>query len=202
MAAMLGALPLAIGLGEGSELRQPARHRDRRRPDPEPGPDALHDTGDLSLCRQVPRLVRASEGRQQNVASPGAASCARPPTTHGEGACLRPAKCCTKTMIEPEPCGCERRSQCGGSEGGRGAECVMVLRSGRLQSAPKLAVILSRFRKSVPRFSDKNLRQIKDLSRTFVGVPRNVCLASRRSSALDRDHGMGLSGCILGTERP
>ena len=36
MAAMLGAVPLALGFGDGAELRQPARHLDRRRPDRQP----------------------------------------------------------------------------------------------------------------------------------------------------------------------
>ena len=31
MAALLGAVPLALGTGVGSELRQPARHHDHRR---------------------------------------------------------------------------------------------------------------------------------------------------------------------------
>ena len=51
MAAMLGALPLMLGTGTGSELRQPlgiaivgGLHR-------QPAADAVHDAGDLSLLR-------------------------------------------------------------------------------------------------------------------------------------------------------
>jgi hypothetical protein len=42
-----GRLPLALGTGVGSELRRPAGHRHRRRPDLQPGADALHHAGDL-----------------------------------------------------------------------------------------------------------------------------------------------------------
>jgi hypothetical protein len=51
MAAMLGGLPLAIGLGTGAELRRPARHRDRGRTPLQPDAHALHDSGRLSLSR-------------------------------------------------------------------------------------------------------------------------------------------------------
>ena len=39
-----------------------ARHRDRRRPDPEPGADALHDAGDLSVHGPVPSLEPTAAG--------------------------------------------------------------------------------------------------------------------------------------------
>ena len=51
MAALLGGLPLALGSGTGSELRRPlgitivgGLHR-------QPGADALHDAGGLSVLR-------------------------------------------------------------------------------------------------------------------------------------------------------
>ena len=40
--------------------------------------------------------------------------------------------------------------------------------------------VLSRFRKSAPRFSDKNLRHNKTLSGRSVGLPTQVCLGSRQ----------------------
>ena len=56
-AALFGALPLAIGLSDGAELRRPLGHRHRRRPDREPDADALHDPGDLSLPRSPQPVV-------------------------------------------------------------------------------------------------------------------------------------------------
>jgi len=43
MAAMLGGVPLMLGTGTGSEIRQPLGLRDGRRPDRQPGTDAVHD---------------------------------------------------------------------------------------------------------------------------------------------------------------
>ena len=57
MAAMLGAVPLAIGRSaQGSEdkWRRPPGPVDRRRSPGQPGPDPLHDAGDLSLSRPLP----------------------------------------------------------------------------------------------------------------------------------------------------
>ena len=48
MAALLGALPLALGRGVGSELRRP-RHLHRWRPHLQPDAYPLHYAGDLSL---------------------------------------------------------------------------------------------------------------------------------------------------------
>ena len=60
MAALLGAVPLTLGAGAGSELRQTARHHDRRRPDALAGSDALYDTGRLPLSRAA-RSASSSE---------------------------------------------------------------------------------------------------------------------------------------------
>ena len=46
-AALLGALPLCFGIGEGSELRQPLGVLDRRRLSCEPGAHTLHHAGRL-----------------------------------------------------------------------------------------------------------------------------------------------------------
>ena len=54
MAALLGALPLAIGMGEGGELRQPLGIAIVGGLDSEPGADAVFDPGDLSLHGPVP----------------------------------------------------------------------------------------------------------------------------------------------------
>ena len=51
MAALLGALPLMLGTGVGSELRHPLGIDDGRRPAGQPGADAVHDAGDLSRLR-------------------------------------------------------------------------------------------------------------------------------------------------------
>ena len=51
LAALLGALPLALGSGVGSGAAAPARHRHRRRPDRQPAADAVHDAGDLPGVR-------------------------------------------------------------------------------------------------------------------------------------------------------
>jgi hypothetical protein len=68
MAAMLGALPLAIGLGEGGELRQPLGIAIVGGTDPEPSADALFNAGYLCLHGPVPVLEPASQGRQQSPA--------------------------------------------------------------------------------------------------------------------------------------
>ena len=48
LAALFGALPLALESGTGSELRNPLGRDDHRRLAAEPVADALHDAGDLS----------------------------------------------------------------------------------------------------------------------------------------------------------
>jgi hypothetical protein len=77
MAAMLGGLPLAIGMGTGSELRRPlgiAIVGAARQPAPHP----VHDAGGLSLPRPIPVVVESQMG-------------ARPGFRVFGGACMRPA---------------------------------------------------------------------------------------------------------------
>ncbi len=45
------------------------------------------------------------------------------------------------------------------------------------------ADVLSRFRKSVPRFCDQKLRQTKESKQAFVGKPTNACLVLLPDSA-------------------
>ena len=51
MAALLGALPLAIGTRPGLRAAPPAGHLHRRRPDLQPGPHPLYHAGHLSVVR-------------------------------------------------------------------------------------------------------------------------------------------------------
>ena len=53
MAALLGALPLALGSGVGVGAAAAARHRHRRRADRQPDADAVHDAGRLPLSRPL-----------------------------------------------------------------------------------------------------------------------------------------------------
>ena len=53
LAAVLGALPLASASAR-RRAAPAARHRDHRRPDRQPGADALHDAGGLPLPRPLP----------------------------------------------------------------------------------------------------------------------------------------------------
>ena len=68
MAALLGALPLALGHGVGSELRRPLGHLHRRRADLQPDTHPLHDTGHLSgfdrLARRWEQQSRVQRGRE------------------------------------------------------------------------------------------------------------------------------------------
>ena len=59
MGAILGALPLAIGLGEGSETAPAAGHLHRGRAAAQPGADALHHAGGLSLSRPLAAVLPA-----------------------------------------------------------------------------------------------------------------------------------------------
>ncbi len=68
MAAMLGALPLAIGMGDGGELASAARDRDRRGTTPQSGADALFDAGDLPVHGPVQFLEPTSQGRRRGTA--------------------------------------------------------------------------------------------------------------------------------------
>ena len=56
---MLGALPLMLGAGTGSELRRPLGICDRRRAGGQPAADAVHHAGDLSGVRPAGAAVQA-----------------------------------------------------------------------------------------------------------------------------------------------
>ena len=73
MAALLGALPLALGTGPGSELRRPLGHRDRRRAAGLAVPDAVHHAGDLPLPGPAGAPVRGAAARADGTRrrSPG-----------------------------------------------------------------------------------------------------------------------------------
>ena len=75
LAAMFGAVPLAIGMGAGSELRQPLGIAIVGGLHPLPGADPVHHPGRLSLlrapARPVPRLAPCRRA---------AARCTRVPT--------------------------------------------------------------------------------------------------------------------------
>ena len=58
MAALLGALPLALGTGTGSETASSARYYNYRWPTGEPVADALHDACGISLFRPASMLVQ------------------------------------------------------------------------------------------------------------------------------------------------
>ena len=83
LAAALGALPLAIGFGDGAELRRPLGVADHRRPDREPGDDAADDAGRLRPPRQA-----AHAGAARRPCRPRARS---PRRGRHDGAALRPA---------------------------------------------------------------------------------------------------------------
>ena len=63
MAAILGALPLALQFRQWRRSAPSARHRHRRRADRQPGADALHDAGRLPLSGQLRRMGRAALAR-------------------------------------------------------------------------------------------------------------------------------------------
>ena len=67
MAALLGALPLMLGTGTGSELRHPLGHHHRRRPDSQSAADALHHAGDLPVLRS-PRAAHQRPHRAGGAA--------------------------------------------------------------------------------------------------------------------------------------
>ena len=72
MAALFGALPLMLGTGDGLRAAPSARHRDRRRPDRQPGADAVHDAGDLPRLRPARRARlprRRGAGRRATTPS-------------------------------------------------------------------------------------------------------------------------------------
>ena len=72
MAALLGALPLALGRRR-RRTAPAARHRDRRRIDPEPASDAVYDARCVPLSRPVPPLVQAQAAPGRRCPRIGAA---------------------------------------------------------------------------------------------------------------------------------
>ncbi len=68
MAALMGTLPIAIGLRPGRRRTPAAGPRGGRRAGLEPGADALHHAGDLRLSRQGGRAVRAARFPAQRAA--------------------------------------------------------------------------------------------------------------------------------------
>ena len=74
MAAMFGALPLAIGMGIGSELRKPLGVAIVGRPHRFTDTDALHNSGDLSGARSTAATENEmSFARWQSPPHPAAA---------------------------------------------------------------------------------------------------------------------------------
>ncbi len=59
-AAMLGALPLALEFRRRRRIAPPAGHFHRRRPDGEPGADALHDAGGVSVSGSLPPVCETT----------------------------------------------------------------------------------------------------------------------------------------------
>ncbi len=68
MAAMLGGVPLAMGGGVGSELRQPLGYHDHRRPDRQSNADALYDPRDFICGLRSSWRCSAASSAQPNVA--------------------------------------------------------------------------------------------------------------------------------------
>ena len=66
MAAFLGGLPLALGRGTGSELRRPLGITIVGGFDSQPGADALHHAGGLSVVRPAGAAILASAGWEQD----------------------------------------------------------------------------------------------------------------------------------------
>ena len=78
MAAMLGALPLMIGWGDGSELRHPLGITMVGGLHLVAGADAVHDAGDLPRVRPARAPVERASARRRRGASARAAATARP----------------------------------------------------------------------------------------------------------------------------
>ncbi len=78
LAAAVGALPLALGMGEGAELRQPLDFH-RRRIAREPAAHALHNARRLHLSRRFQRLAQeAAHKYARDMARPDFS----PPAVH------------------------------------------------------------------------------------------------------------------------
>ena len=60
MAALLGGVPLALGTRHRFGTAPAAGHHDHRRPDRQPGADALHHAGHLSLVRSAGAAILAA----------------------------------------------------------------------------------------------------------------------------------------------
>ena len=68
MAALMGTLPIAIGLGAGGSSRASARSGGRRRPVLLAVPDPLHNTGVLHLHGSIPRALQRMARRPSDCA--------------------------------------------------------------------------------------------------------------------------------------
>ena len=64
-AAMLAGVPLALGTRHRLGAAAAARLRDGRRAGAEPGADALHDAGGLSLSRPLPAMAQPQDRRRR-----------------------------------------------------------------------------------------------------------------------------------------
>ena len=69
MAAMLGGVPLMLGQGTGSELRQPLGYAMVGGLHRQPGADPIHDAGDLSLSRPALQLAVARGAGDRKASS-------------------------------------------------------------------------------------------------------------------------------------
>ena len=65
MAALLGGVPLMLGTGTGSEIRQPLGYAMVGGLLRQPGADAVHDAGGLSLSRQLLERAFALDPQQE-----------------------------------------------------------------------------------------------------------------------------------------
>ena len=93
MAAMLGGVPLMLGAGTGSELRQGCL-RYCRRPAREPGLSAVHDAGYLYLSRPVVGLdIKQASATVERAASTASQSKNRPGHGHSRLICVILANC-------------------------------------------------------------------------------------------------------------
>ena len=122
LAAALGALPLAIGFGEGSELRRPLGVAIIGGPDRKPDADAAHDAGRLSAARQAAPARRRRAAPEPCRAARGGVDMTMPPFGDGPRArwcsrrrsrSCRPARSGRNTSapIRPSPRRSRKRRQ-------------------------------------------------------------------------------------------